>query len=420
MTTKTEDTARAALESAIGTDRIRQAGPADRIGEATPNWVATVDGTEQTAAAMRAAAEHGLSVVASGARTKLTWGGTPQSADLLLDLSTASGVVEHAAGDLVVHAKAGTPIAEVQRVVAQAGQQLSIDPVLPSATVGGAIATATSGPGRHLFGGVRDLLIGITVVRADGTVTISGGKVVKNVAGYDLGKIYTGSHGTLGVITEAIFRLHPLAEEHRWISTTADTAEEAAAAADAVRQSQAMPTAIELDRPRPGGPITVCAQLEGRTGTTHERALALAGAVAPSCEVLDTAPAWWGSYPFDSTDGIGLRLGTKPAALPGLLATAQRAAERHDLPLALRGAAGLGVLHAGLPADTPAEHVAELVSELREHDGYAVLLTAPRPVRDAIDLWGPAPAGVLDLMRRTKAQFDPENRLAPGRFMGGI
>jgi glycolate oxidase FAD binding subunit len=417
MHTTTKDAAHEALVAALGAERVREATPADAASGVRPRWVATVDGTERTSIAMKVAAEHGLRVVPKGSGSKLDWGSAPDAVDLLLDLSAADGIVEHAAGDLVVHALAGTPIAQVNEVVRAAGQQLAIDQPLPTATLGGVIATGTAGPCRHLFGGVRDLLIGITVVRADGTVTTAGGKVVKNVAGYDLGKLYTGSFGTLGVITEAVFRLHPVAAEHRWIAVTTEDPETAAAAADTIRHSQAMPTAIELDRAEPGGPLTVCAQLEGRPTATHDRAVQLAAAVGHGAAVLAEAPPWWGRYPFDPADGIGLRLGIEPAALPRLLRVAQEAAAANGLPLAVRGAAGLGVLHAGLPGDADAAAVAELVKALRASCDYTVLVRAPQAT---IDPWGPVASGLLTLMRRTKDQFDPEHRLAPGRFLGGI
>ncbi|GAA4849692.1 FAD-binding oxidoreductase [Saccharopolyspora rosea] len=414
MVTTTQ--ARAALVSALGADNVRDADETDAVSGVRPQWVATVDGTERASAALRVADEHGLRVVPRGSGSRLDWGGAPEAVDLLLDVSAATGVVEHAAGDLVVTAKAGTPLADVQRAVRAADQQLAIDPPVPSATLGGLVATGTSGPCRHLFGGIRDLLIGITAVRADGTVTVAGGKVVKNVAGYDLGKLYTGSLGTLGVITEVVFRLHPLAAEHRWISVVAD---DPAAAVDVVRRSQAMPTAIELDRPEPAGPVAVCAQLEGRPTTTHERALRLADAVG-GATVLDHAPEWWGKYPFDPATGIGLRLGVPPASLRRLLDDTRAAAASTGLPLALRGAAGLGVLHAGLPGDADPDAVAELVGALRARCEYVVVERAPRAVHEVVDPWGPVAPGVLNLLRRTKDQFDPQRRLAPGRFVGGI
>jgi glycolate dehydrogenase FAD-binding subunit len=210
-----------------------------------------------------------------------------------------------------------------------------------------------------------------------------------------------------------VFRLHPLAAEYRWITVTTDDPAQAAEAADIVRHSQAVPTAIELDRPEPGGPITVCAQLEGRPEITHERAVELAAAVGQGAQVLRQAPSWWGRYPFDPADGIGLRVAVAPAQLAQLLGVIEEAG--NGLPVAVRGAAGLGVLHIGLPGGSD---VAELVEVLRAKSDYAVLVRAPR--ESAIDPWGPVEPGLLKLMSRTKDQFDPEHRLAPGRFVGGI
>ncbi|MDI2028762.1 FAD-binding oxidoreductase [Saccharopolyspora sp. TS4A08] len=412
MPTKTTEAAHDALVAALGADHVRAANDQDHgIGH---SLVAAVEGTEQAAAAMKVAAEHQLRVVPKGSGSKLDWGAPPRDVDLLLDLSPANEVVEHAAGDLVVHALAGTPIAEINRTVRSGGQQLAIDQPIDSATVGGVIATANSGPCRHLFGGVRDLLIGITVVLADGTVTTAGGKVVKNVAGYDLCKLYTGSFGTLGVITEAVFRLHPVADEHRWITVTTDDAAAAAAAADTIRHSQAMPTAIEVDRPA-GGPFTVCGQVEGRPSATHARALELAAEIGG--DVVDQPPQWWGKHPF-TPDGTGLRVGAEPTGMRDLLGAVEQLAG--ELPVSVRGAIGLGVLHLGLPADSDPTAIARLTSRLRDRGDYAVLERAPREVLQAVDPWGPIAAGPLALMRRTKDQFDPQHRLAPGRFVGGI
>ncbi len=424
MTTRTDQSTGDALAAAAGAERVRRAEPDDAVAGVVPTWVVGIEGTDQAAAVMRIAAQSDLRVVARGSGSRIHWGPPPEGVDLVLDMSPDSAVVEHAAGDLVVRARAGTPIAEVQRAAAAAGQQLSIDQPLPSSTVGGVIATAATGPGRLHYGGVRDLLIGITTVRPDGTVTQSGGKVVKNVAGYDLGKVYTGSYGTLGVVTEAIFRLHPLADEHRWITVTTDDPQEAADVAAALRASQAVPTAVEIDRPDAASPYTVCAHLEGRPDATHQRCVQLADSIGRGAEVVDTRPEWWGRYPFDPSAGIGLRLGVEPAALPRLLTGAREAARDAGVSLAIRGSAGVGTVHAGASPETEPGAVADLVAKLRavaaERGGYAVVLRAPEAVSDIVDLWGPVPATLLGLMRRTKDQFDPDHRLSPGRFVGGL
>src|SRR3989440_827910 len=162
--------------------------------------------TEDAAESMR---DTPGAVLFRGAGTKQDWGHPPRHVDLIVDTGRLTGVVEHAAGDLIVVVRAGTPMAELAEKLAPAGQQLALDVPLPGASVGGTVAVNTSGPRRMLYGTVRDLLIGVTIVRADGVVAKAGGKVVKNVAGYDLGKLLTGSYGTLGLIVELAVRLHP-------------------------------------------------------------------------------------------------------------------------------------------------------------------------------------------------------------------
>ncbi|MDP9240445.1 MAG: FAD-binding oxidoreductase, partial [Actinomycetota bacterium] len=247
---------------------------------------------EAVAEVLRTAAQDKLTVVPCGAGTKLDWGSPPRSVDVLLDVSGLDAVVEHAAGDLVVRVQPGVRLSALADVLAGADQRLAIDEVVPGSTVGGVVSTALSGPSRLLYGTVRDLLIGITVVRADGEVTHSGGKVVKNVAGYDLGKLYTGAYGTLGVITEAIFRLHPVPEAATWV--VAELPDEAAVgtAVAAVLDSQVMASALEIARPAPNGPITVGVLLEGVAPGVKARSAAVAWLLGRGATTADRAPSW--------------------------------------------------------------------------------------------------------------------------------
>src|SRR5919199_6892806 len=198
---------------------------------------------------MRTAADRGLAVVPRGRGTKLAWGRPPERVDLLVDLSRMAAVQDHAAGDLIVDVRAGTPLTAVQETVARAGQRLALDDPLGGATVGGALATNLSGPLRVGFGSARDLLIGVTLVRADGVVAKAGGRVVKNVAGYDLGKLVIGSFGTLAVITGAVFRLHPLPAARSVVRVPVDRPEEAQRLAQDVVHAQVVPAAGGVDWP---------------------------------------------------------------------------------------------------------------------------------------------------------------------------
>jgi glycolate oxidase FAD binding subunit len=389
---------------------VAQATADDTVDGVPARWVAWPGSTEEVSAVLRAAARLGLRVVARGTGTRLTWGVPPTDVDLIVDTSRMGAVLAHVAGDLVVTVQAGLRMVDLQDALAPHRQRLALD---SAGTVGGTIATAASGPLRYRYGSVRDLLIGITVVRADGTVTRSGGTVVKNVAGYDLGKLYTGSLGTLGVITEAVFRLHPLPEASRWITVPAAGAERAAAAIAAIRASQHDPVALDVDRSAPGARVTVGVAVEGVTGGIGARADAVAellGAAARApATVTEQPPGWWGRPPHPP-QGPAVTVSCEPTGLADLLATA---------PGALRGSAGAGVLTAGLDdGDRLGAQLTQLRTIATRNGGSAVLRCAPPHCKAGLDVWGPVPA--LTLMRRLKDQFDPEHRLAPGRFVGGI
>src|SRR5439155_20875155 len=194
-----------------------------------------------------------------------------------------------APGDLLVVVRAGTPMAELQDKLAPGGQQLALD---AGGTVGGTVATNASGPRRVLYGTARDLLIGVTLVRADGVVAKAGGKVVKNVAGYDLGKLVIGSLGTLGVITEAVFRLHPLPAARRLVTAPFDRPEEAQRLVQAAIHAQVAATAVEVDRPAEG-PGTVSVLIEGIEVGVQERAATTRHLLGAEAEE-DDPPEGWG------------------------------------------------------------------------------------------------------------------------------
>src|SRR6266704_2424232 len=281
---------------------------ADAVAGVVPSFVASPASTAEVAALLRAAASAGggLAVVPRGAGTGLAWGAPPSRCDLVVDLRSMDHVVEHEAGDLVARVQAGATIGQLAGAFGSAGQQLALD-VPAEATVGGVVATGTAGPRRFRYGAPRDLLIGITVVRADGVVAQAGGKVVKNVAGYDLGKLFAGSQGTLGVITEAAFRLHPLPAAVAWVTAEFGPAERAGAvtAVAAAAGSPLVPSAVELDWP--GGsqrPLRVGVLLEGTGPGVAERSKQMSELLAApggSVSVAETAPARWGTLPASTS-----------------------------------------------------------------------------------------------------------------------
>lgn len=412
-------------------DVVRPAGDDDAVAGVPARFVATPASTAQAAAVLRAAAAAGLAVVVRGAGTRQDWANSPRRLDLVLETRRLAGVVEHAAGDLIVVVRAGTGMAELRDKLSPAGQQLALDSSTPDATVGGTVALGVSGPRRLLYGGPRDLLIGITMVRPDGRIAHAGGKVVKNVAGYDLGKLLAGSYGTLGLITRCAFRLHPLPAASAVATRRVDGPAEAGRLVAAVLAAQVVPSAVEIDAPSGAG-VEVAVLVEGVPAGVADRAATLRRILgspdpaspdpaSPDPASVAGAPAWWGAYPW-GVGGVGIKLTAALSGVPELVTAAWRAAERHGVRLTVRGSAGSGVLYAGMSGQVAPEAVAGIVEELRiaagHAHGHAVVLTAPAAVRDRVDLWGPVPG--LALMRRVKEQFDPDARFAPGRFVGGI
>jgi glycolate oxidase FAD binding subunit len=390
---------------------VAEATASDTVDGVAPRWVAWPRSTEEVSAVLRAAAGLGLRVVARGTGTRLAWGLPPTGLDLIVDVSRMDAVLAHAAGDLVVTVQSGVRMVDLQDTLAVHRQRLALDGSdILGGTVGGTIATAASGPLRYRYGSVRDLLIGITVVLADGTIARAGGTVVKNVAGYDLSKVYAGSLGTLGVVTESVWRLHPLPESRRWITATVEDPAQAAAAIAAIRASQHDPAALEVERVAPGGVVTVGVAVEGVTAGIGARADAvgklLGTAAGLPATVAEHPPDWWGQ-PLPAPHAT---VTCEPTGLADLLTNA---------PGMLRGGAGAGALACGLHDDDRlGVELARLREITRRHGGNAVLRCAAPHLKAGLDVWGPVPA--LALMRRLKDQFDPDHRLAPGRFVGGI
>ena len=469
----------------------RPASAADTVAGVTPRFAASPGSVAEASAVLAVATDYDLTVVPRGSGSKLAWGAPPRRCDLVVDTLRLDQVLEHAAGDLVARVQAGVSLHRLAEVLGAAGQELALDPApglaapalgaldgaaldgaAPDAaapdgagpggaaldgpgggaypaggTVGGTLATAAAGPRRLRYGTPRDLVIGVTVVRADGTVAHSGGKVVKNVAGYDLGKLFTGSFGTLGLIVEAVFRLHPRPATAAYVTIECAGVAEAHRAVAAASASVLAPSAIEIDRPAQDQPITVGVLLEGEPGGVGERATLMSELLGPGARAQSSRPAWWdwpGSDPARPA-GTLVRVAFWAAALPRVLAVIDGAARAADLDPAVGGSAAAGVIYAAAGPGAHPAAVAAFVSTLRaalargEADARpasaapvkgggeaggppvlasAVVVHAPPAVRDHVDLWGPVPA--LPLMRAVKDQFDPGHRMAPGRFAGGI
>jgi glycolate oxidase FAD binding subunit len=421
-----------AVRRACGPQHTRAGGAADEVDGLRPSLVAEPGTVEQVADVMNAASQGGLRVVVRGGGTKLGWGAPPSALDLVLATTRLDRVLEHAAGDLVVRAQPGVRLAELQRGLAPAGQMLALDPPEAGATLGGVVASAASGPRRLRYGTPRDLLIGSTVVLPDGTVAHSGGKVVKNVAGYDLGKLLAGSFGTLAVLVEVIFRLHPLPAARGMVVAEVATPERAGSCVRALSASTLVPSAVELDWPDAAGPGFLSVLVEGVAPGVEAQTGAAAGMLGEHARArvlepgeLDAAVAALGALPWTSdppAEALGVKLACVPTGLPGALTALWEVAGAHGLDAQVSAHAAVGVLRAALRGGDAGARAA-LVGDLRGRlalAGAAVVVQQAAPeVKRAVDVWGPA-GDALGLMRRVKRQFDPAGVLSPGRFVGGI
>lgn len=385
---------------------VRDGTPQDAVGGLVPAGVAEPSSTEELSRTLSEAADRGSTVALRGGGTAQDWSPPPRSVDLLVDTSRLSWI-DHDPGDLVVEVGAGTPVTDLYTHLAKEGQRLSYDPVRTGGTVGGAVATGASGPRRLLHGALRDLVIGMTVVRPDGVLARSGGRVVKNVAGYDLAKLHTGGHGTLGAVASVAFRLQPEPGALRLVEAEFDDRAGAERALAQVRESPVVPSAVEVSA-EPGTPFALRVVLEGTAEGLHPRADRAVHALGPHARVHEGLPSGWGLRP---ASGPLAWLSVPPAESVEAAAVLGRRAQ-------VEGCAPRGALYLSWPEGTPPADVASVLEEARARPEWtAALVRADAETAEAVDRWGEVPG--LALMRAVKDAFDPQHRFAPGRGPGG-
>jgi glycolate oxidase FAD binding subunit len=367
---------------------------------------------DDAAHALRAAADAGERVRIRGGGTRSGWGNVTPDPDVVLATSGLQRIVEHNEGDLTAVLEAGVPLHAAQEQFAGAGQMLALDPPsAPEATVGGLFATGDSGPLRHRYGAARDLIVGITVALPDGTVAKAGGKVIKNVAGYDLSKLLTGAFGTLGAIVQVAVRLHPRPPETLTARGICDDAGRLHAACSALAHRPL--EAESLDIAWSSGRGAVLARFGGATARRGAD-VAAAALREQGCEadvVEDDADLWQRQRGHQrSKDQCVVKVSALPADLPRVLA----AADAESATVVGRGALGLSwiTLAGG----------AEAIERLRAALAPAacVVADAPEDVRAAVDPWHTDTAEPLVLLQRVKERFDPSGTCNAGLYVGGI
>ncbi len=404
----------------------------------TPDAAVFPGSTEEARAVVALAAEHAVPIMPWGGGTAAAVGLPVAWSGLVLGLTRLNRIVEHEPGDLTVTVEAGLTLGALQAALHARGQWLSLDPPEPDrATLGGIIAVNAAGPRRHLYGTARDLLIGVTVVTGNGAVVRGGGKVVKNVAGYDLPKLFIGSYGTLGVITEMTLKLRPVPDHERFVAVSFDTMKEAGGCVRAIMASDLIPAVIDLldsEAMRALG-LRGPALVVGFDG--------LAEQVDWQCrELVRIASGFSGRDAGPLTPEVAARLGTAardafpqpasvmhfsvlPTHVADTIEQATSAARSRGLVSAWAAHAGVGVVTGAL-ASTRTQATGPVVSALDDwrtiahaNSGFATLESAPLAVKAAVPVWDDMGA-VARVMQRIKAQLDPTNILNPGRFVAGI
>ncbi|MGA8654918.1 MAG: FAD-binding oxidoreductase [Chthoniobacterales bacterium] len=410
------------LRAIAGAEHLRPAGPGDCVAGVQPEMVFEPRSELELAAGLRCADAAGLCVVPRGGGTKTGWGNPPVRADLILSTARLDRVIEHAWADLTVSVEAGCTVQKVQDVLAGHGQRIAVDPLWPErATIGGILSTNDSGTLRIRYGALRDLIIGLTIALPDGTLASSGGKVVKNVAGYDLPKLATGALGTLGVITRAVFRLYPLSRNTRSFTIVAHDLEDANRVMLAVQDSRLTPAGLQA-RFTTGAAPAVDVRFEGTDAGLTAQAEALRKLVGPVIEAATGDPVWRAREElWSSVERAAIaKFSVLPASIAETCGCIQRLADSRGVQwsVVVQGT-GLGWLRLEASNASPIHEVLRtLRPELEQVGGSLVVLHRPAAMQ-AIDAWGSG-RDVFPLMLSVKRQFDPRGTLNPGRFVGGI
>ena len=430
MDTRTNNVSLGDLQGIVGEANAREAQDTDAIEGVRPSFVTEPGTVEELSALLKLANDGGLAVSPRGGGTSTSLGNPPREADLVVSMVRMNEVIEHVPGDQVVRAGAGLKLRDLQEKLAGSNQMLAVDPPErgAGATVGGIVAANSSGPRRYRYGTLRDLIIGVTVVLPDGTIAKAGGKVVKNVAGYDLGKLFTGSLGTLGVIASANFRLHPLPESARTVAVELPDAAAAGQATQAIMHSQLVPSAVELHWGEGAKLLTVLVEgIPPAVEAQSEAAQFLLKGFGETRTLSDEEAGNLGPLTPpggpDASDNVSLKIAFPPAELNGVLDSTLGACSRRGLDAPrVTGQAATGVVYVGLSGGDEDGRVA-VAEELREiwvrRGGSVVVREAPVSFKRRVEVWGPMGTR-LELTRRLKEKFDPRGIMNPGRFVGGI
>lgn len=408
-----------------------------------PRLVITPESAQEIASVIALTNQYGLTTLARGGGSRMYLGAIPEPFDVLIETSKLTRLLEHEAPDLTCQVEAGITLAELQTRLAMKGQWLPLDPPNPmQTTIGGLLASNASGPKRLRYGTARDMVIGLRVVQASGEIARSGGKVVKNVAGYDLNKLYIGSLGTLGVIVEANFKLQPIPANERTLLLTFSNIQDAMQTVITILGSLLTPGTLELidagaandmsdffGLNLPTNGYTLALNFEGSLVTIErqmDEARAIArtnGALLGDDLVADEQEQFWNAIREHLEGSVTCKAAILVSRMAQYLQKLEEICHRNELEAAVIAHAGNGILYIELrPGDaTPrlVTAIAELRQEAQEARGSLVVERCPVDLKRLINVWG-EPGSNFRLMQRLKEQFDPKGTFVKGRFVGGL
>lgn len=440
------------LERIVGSQNVRGAADLDQtfchqVAAATnadiAEWVAVYpQSLDELAEVVACAHQNRWRLLPCGSGSKLHWGGLAPGIKVVVSTARLNQLIDHATGDLTVTAAAGIRFTDVQAQLNRENQMLAIDPTYAdAATLGGIVATGNTGSLRQRYGGVRDMLIGISFVRADGRVAKAGGRVVKNVAGYDLMKLLTGSYGTLGIISQLTFRVYPIPEASQTVAIAGET-EAIASLAAHILASSLSPIAMDMLSPllvsqlnlgKEMGLLLRFQSLEISVQQQASQVIQLADQLGLKHQTLrgnDEATLWQRLREqielTPSIPTITCKIGIVPSSALSVLQAWMTEISFPAMAL-IHAASGLGVVQ--IVTDSEGKQMSDrpidpqsllrLRHLCQQHGGFLSILAAPTAWKQTLDLWG-YPGNALSLMVGIKQQFDPHALLSPGRFVSGI
>lgn len=413
------------------------------VDERLPDILLQPQTIEEAAQIVKFLHEQQLSVLPRGNGTHMSIGDQPAHINVLLETTALNHVLEHEAPDLTCRTEAGITLAQLQSQLKKTGQRLALDPPnTESTTIGGILAINDSGPKRLRYGSARDQVIGLSVIQANGEISHSGGRVVKNVAGYDLNKLYIGSFGTLGIIVEANFKLYPLAAAERTLLFTFESIEEAMQTTISLTSSTLAPSAIELialHGPRDASPFFAFSLPD--TGYTlavnfENSTIAMTRQINEALKIAQTHHAFlredlegqeqehfWQMIGLQIQSALSCKINLPVTRIAELIHQVEAICQHQHLMANIVAHAGNGIAYVELGPYNAMSEIITAMTTLRAfaqaNKGSLVLERCSTQLKQRLSVWG-EPRADFYMMKRLKHQFDPDGVFVRGRYLGGL